>query len=88
MADDKIEKLKAQKKSIEVRIRQEQNRDRARERKADTRRKILAGAWALDEAASRADFKEFLYKKLDSFLSKPDDRALFGLAPQKEQPTE
>lgn len=88
MADGKIEKLKAQKKIIEARIKQEQNRDRTRVRKADTRRKILAGAWVLDEAASRPDFKEFLYRKLDSFLAKPEDRALFGLPPQKEKPVE
>jgi hypothetical protein len=84
MANEKIEKLKAQKKNLEARIRQEQNRERVNERKADTRRKILAGAWVMDEIAKRSEFKEFVYKHLETFLTRPDDRALFGLAPLPE----
>jgi len=81
MADDKLAKLLEQKKVIEARIRQIQNKENEKQRKADTRRKILAGAWVLDEVDQRPDFKEFVYGKLSSFLTKPDDRALFGLAP-------
>jgi hypothetical protein len=36
--------LVAQRAMLEARIRREQNRQRERDRKADTRRKILAGA--------------------------------------------
>ncbi|HEU5375741.1 MAG TPA: mobilization protein [Ktedonobacteraceae bacterium] len=83
MESERVKKLKEQKRVIEERLRKQQNRDRTKERKDDTRRKILAGAWLLDEMNQRNDFKEFVYKKLDSFLSRPADRALFGLSPLK-----
>lgn len=79
MESERVKKLKEQKKMIEQRLRKQQNSDRKKERKDDTRRKILAGAWLLDEMNQREDFKEFVYKKLDSFLTRPADRALFGL---------
>lgn len=82
MTDEKLARLREQRKAIDARIRHLQNKEREKARKEDTRRKILAGAWLLDETEKRPDFKEFVYKKLDSFLSKPDDRALFGLPPR------
>ena len=82
MPDDKLEKLHAQRKVINSRIRQEQSRRNKRTRKEDTRRKILAGAWLLDEIEQREDFRKFVYKKLDSFLTRPNDRALFNLPPR------
>ena len=81
MADEKLKKLLEQRKVLDARIRQEQNKEAAAQRKIDTRRKILAGAWLLDEIEQRDDFKQFVYKKLNSFLTKPDDRALFNLPP-------
>jgi len=79
MTNDKLEKLLEQRKAIDARIRLEQNRENDRKRKADTRRKILAGAAVLDEASKHPAYKEKLYKLLASFLTRPDDRALFGL---------
>ena len=79
MPDDKLKTLLEQRKVINSRIRQEQSRQNKKARNEDTRRKILAGAWLLDEMESRKDFKEFVYKKLDSFLTRPNDRALFDL---------
>ncbi len=81
MSNPRIEKLLAKKKAIEAQIRREQNRDRARDRKADTRRKILAGAWVLAETEKRPDFKEFVLQQLDRFLRRADERALFDLPP-------
>ena len=51
---------------------EEQGRERQKERKADTRRKILAGAAVLNEAEQRPD-KAALLKLLDRFLTRPDD---------------
>jgi hypothetical protein len=81
MAGDKLEKLIAQRKALEARIRQEQNRENDRKRKQDTRRKILAGAVVLDEAAGKPEYRAELYKLLGRFLSRAEDRALFGLEP-------
>jgi hypothetical protein len=79
MATDKIEKLKAQRATLEARIRREQGREKSRQRTADTRRKILAGAAALDEAEKDAAYKASLMGLLGRFLTRPDDRALFSL---------
>ena len=56
-------------------------RERQKERKADTRGKILADAAVLNEAEQRPD-KAALLKLLDRFLTRPDDRALFNLPTQ------
>ncbi len=49
-----------------------------RERKNDTRRKILAGAAVVDEAEGKEEYKAALFKLLGKFLTRPEDRALFG----------
>ena len=45
----------------------------------DTRRKILAGALALDMMEESEENKARFMTRLDKFLSRPDDRTLFGL---------
>lgn len=85
--ETKLEKLLAQRKAIDARIQREQNRENARKRKADTRRKILAGAAALDEAQHNPKFRKQLEKLLASFLTRPDDRAMFGLEVLPEKKT-
>ena len=90
MSNERIEKLRAQKEALATRIRREEAKVRTRERKDDTRRKILAGAAVLDEAEQKPEFNAQLVKLLSRFLSRPDDRALFGLpalpqAPQKPE---
>ena len=57
MTSEKLEKLLAKRKAIEAQIRQEQNRENERKRKDDTRRKILAGAAVLDEAAGKPEYR-------------------------------
>jgi hypothetical protein len=81
MGNPKLEKLKKQKQVLEARIRQEQGRENAKKRKLDTRRKILAGAVVLDEAERHPAYKNALYELLARFLTRDDDRALFGLPP-------
>jgi len=44
----------------------------------DPRRKILAGAAVLDEAEGKEEYKAALFKLLGKFLTRPEDRALFG----------
>lgn len=55
-----------------------------RERKLDTRRKIIAGALALEHAQYDAAFKTALWSLLDSYVDRPQERQLFGLEPRKE----
>jgi hypothetical protein len=58
-------------------------RENAKKKKEDTRRKILAGAAVLDEASKQPKFKAELYDLLGRFLTRDNDRALFGLVVQE-----
>lgn len=52
-----------------------------RERKLDTRRKIIAGALALEHAKRDDRFHAILLRLLDQYVERDVERALFGLAP-------
>ena len=54
-----------------------------RERKIDTRRKILAGAMTLSRADRSPEDKAAMLKELDGFLDHPRDRELFDLPPKE-----
>jgi hypothetical protein len=69
--DAKINQLKARKAAEEARLRKKLKKD-------DTRRKILVGAYFLDQAERNGTTDE-LFKKLDGFLIRNADRELFGL---------
>jgi hypothetical protein len=49
-------------------------------RQQDTRRKILAGAMLLEMMADDAELQKRMLAKLSGFLTREDDRKLFGLA--------
>lgn len=55
------------------------------QRADDTRRKILVGAMYLERMDRDADAKAKITAQLDNFLTRDDDRALFGLAPKPQQ---
>ena len=48
-------------------------------RRQDTRRKVLAGALLLGLMNNDPDLQQQMLGKLSAFLTRPDDRALFGL---------
>lgn len=81
MTNEKLEKKIKQRDILNAQIRQIQSRENRKKRKEDTRRKILAGAAVLDEAEANAAYKNALYELLKRFLTRNDDRALFGLLP-------
>ena len=72
----KLAQLKAQKQRIEARAKA---RAQQLTRKQDTRRKILVGAMLLDLMEKDAELERQMLVKLDGFLTREDDRALFGL---------
>lgn len=55
-------------------------------RSADTRRKILAGSLVLEMMEAEEKTKTHFMARLDKFLTRTDDRALFGL-PEKTKST-
>lgn len=81
MANDKLQRLLAQEAALKARIQQERNRENERQRKQDTRRKILLGAMAMEKAGKSPEYKAAQLRELGEFLTRPDDRALFGLPP-------
>ena len=81
-ADDRIAELEQQKQQIANRIAQLRTIESTKERKRDTRRKILAGACVLDRADKDQASARHLKEILDAFLTKPQDRVLFDLPPR------
>lgn len=77
----KLNRLIEQREAVNARIRQEQNKQRASDRRADTRRKVLTGAAVLEWAKRDNEFSGKLMQELKTFLVRDGDRELFGLPP-------
>jgi len=77
--NDRLAKLKEQKEKLEARIQLMENRQKDKERKNDTRRKILLGSYYLDHAEKHGTLNE-IKKIMDSYLTRESDRLLFDLA--------
>jgi len=74
--EEQIQALKMRQRRVDARRR---TVDSHRQRREDTRRKILVGALVLTQV-ERGDYpKEKLLQTLDQYLTRPEDRALFGL---------
>ena len=73
----KQEQLKAQIQNLEA-------AEKSRERKRDTRRKILVGAYYSDKAREENTFSEIV-KLMDSYLNRDSDRVLFDLQPSEKK---
>ena len=72
------QKIEAQKRATEAKIKRSQ----------DTRKKILVGAAILGKVERGEWPEEKLLAMLKAALTRPDDRALFGLPELDEKPTE
>ena len=81
--DERIEALEAKLKQLKVRQQRAEARARAlssrRDRKADTRRKILVGAVVLAKIEQGVFDERTLKGWLSQALTRDDDRALFEL---------
>ena len=75
--------LATRKAKLNARTQRVRSRLSARERKTDTRRKILVGAMMLKLSSQHPNIKEFMVKHLDEFLDHPRDRALFDDLPDR-----
>jgi len=76
--DNKIKALKIKQKQLSERIKRLEAAEKTKERKRETRRKILVGAFYLDQARESGQLQE-LVQKMDNYLNRPSDRELFGL---------
>ena len=75
---NQLEKLKRQKEILDARIQQAESRFKVKERKEDTRRKILIGAFMIEQLKKEEKFDSMI-KELDGFLTRNSDRKLFGM---------
>ncbi|HAU2056269.1 TPA: mobilization protein, partial [Legionella pneumophila] len=57
---------------------------KSRERKRDTRRKILVGSYFIDKANQEGTLFD-LYQKIDKYIKRNADRELFHLEPLTEE---
>ena len=80
----KLEKLLQKKKQLEAQIAVVKQREKAEERKKDTRRKILVGSVLMRMVEQGELEHDKLQKMLDRHLSRAQDRALFGLPPRAQ----
>ncbi len=81
--EEKLAELQSKKREIERQIRSISAKEAAAKRKADTRRKILAGAAVLANAERSPENHAELMRLLDKFLIQDRDRAVFGLPPKE-----
>jgi hypothetical protein len=73
-----LEALKQKQEALKNKITQVEAKAKVVAKKQDLRRKILLGAYFLEQAEKEGSVKE-LYQKLDGFLTRNSDRVLFDL---------
>lgn len=69
--------LEQQIAATEARLSRLKERHKKRSKAEETRRKIIAGALVLNEAAEHPEFARWLSSLLNRSLTRPDERALF-----------
>lgn len=82
---DKLKKLKEKKQLLDSRIAKVEALHKTRERKLDTRRKILLGSYYLDKARKENNFDE-LKKIMAQYLTRDSDKVLFDIEPANDSP--
>ena len=81
---DYLERLKQKRDLINSRIQAAEARDKTTERKRDARRKILVGAYYLEQATKDNSMGQ-INTLMDGFLTRNSDRKLFDL-PELAEP--
>ncbi len=83
--ETKLKQAKALKQKIDARKRSEASKI---QRAQDTRRKILIGALVMESMGRDEDTNQRMLTRLDKYLTRVDDRALFELPAAKQQQPE
>src|SRR5690242_19400427 len=80
---DRLELLREKRAQLYTQLRALEARNKQAERKADTRRKVIAGALALEhfQANRESEFGRVMLRLLDEYVIRPHDRALFPELP-------
>jgi hypothetical protein len=85
---DRLELLKRRRDQLDAQLRALEARKKQTERKADTRRKVIAGALAMEhfEANRDSEFGRIMFRLLDEYVIRPHDRILFPFLPEQKEP--
>jgi hypothetical protein len=85
---DRLQILRDKRDQLDAQLRALEARTKKAERKADTRRKVIAGALALEhfEANRDSEFGRIMFRLLDEYVVRPHDRALFSHLPLPQDP--
>lgn len=76
---NKVEKLREKQDVLKARIQLIENREKSKERKLETRKKILIGSYFLEKYQKDNEMKK-LQDIMNEYLSRESDRKVFGLA--------
>lgn len=82
--DDLLTELLRKQEAIQNRIASVQAKKRKDEDRVLTRKKILIGAYLLEKAKAQPDVLQKLVEEMKTFLTRPNDRKLFGLSVKSE----
>ena len=77
-----LEQQKNERDALKKRLAAVKKQIREEQRKLNERRAALVGHCMMQEFSSDPEGKEAMLQDLDGFLSKPEDRELFGLLPK------
>lgn len=77
--EEQLAELEAKESQLKARIQKKRAEVAGKKRKQDTRRKIIAGALALEHAEQDGQFGATLTKLLREHVTRPEDRKLFDL---------
>jgi hypothetical protein len=74
----KLEKLKLRRLALDETIKKKEQQEKTKNRKQETRKKILVGSYYLEQVEKDGKIEE-LKKAMDRFLTRKNDREIFGL---------
>lgn len=74
----KLDNLLQKREQINAQIQKERAKQSQKQRKEDTRKKILLGALMIDMINKRELDEKKIFKRLDKFLTRDIDRKLFN----------
>ena len=85
---ERLSTLEKRLEAIQRQIRREKSAAKGQARADDTRRKIIAGALALEHFAKNpgSDFGKIMFRLIDEY-ARPEDRVLFDFLPVRDIPT-
>ncbi|MEO1178499.1 MAG: mobilization protein [Pseudomonadota bacterium] len=79
-----LDKLKAQRAALDEKIKRTEAKEREKERKRDTRRKIILGGLLMAEAEKKPETAALMERLIRKGVTRAIDRELFDLPPKAE----